>query len=105
MSPHPCTDCFLFETRGVCLLAQEAYGLETLAEVQQRAEALRLAIVMEASTVPSFRELVRLDAERQRSALLLPTPAPLVLPEATAERIPNDSGKEPIRVLASRTTR
>jgi hypothetical protein len=102
-NPHPCSGCLLQEARDgrVCPAARDVHDLEDLV-AQRRAEALHAAIVLEAGTVPSFRELVRLDAQRQRPALLLPAPSTLVLPSTAAEHIPHDQQKEAIHVPAPR---
>ncbi len=102
----PCEGCFLYERRGVCPVAREAYGLETPAEVQWRAEALHAAVLQDAGTVPGLRELMRLDAQRPRPVGLLVPPSRLVLPSTAAERMPNDSQKEAIpHAHAPRTPR
>lgn len=103
---HQCDHCYLCDVVGICC---QTISPEPRAQLEADDGAqrgwLRAAIVLEAGTVPSLRELVRRDAERQRPAPLLPTPSPLVLPRSAAEHIPNDSRKEAIHVLASRTTR
>lgn len=101
MSPlHPCTDCFLFERRGVCPAATAAYGLQTPLTVADRIESERLhrAIVQDAASSRSLTQLVQIEARSQRLTGLL-------LPGRVAEPIPDDSRKETVRVLAARTPR
>ena len=102
IDPHPCTACYLFETRGVCPMARDAYGLETPALVQQRVEALRAGLAQDAPTVLSLSELMRSDAQRQRLAAV-PSSSPLVLPAAPAEPQSNDSRKEAIYAVPPHT--
>src|SRR5450759_960881 len=108
---HPCADhlsfcdhCVCCDVVGICC---QTIPPEVCARLEADAarDGLRAAIEAEAGTVPSLRELVCLDAERQRPAPLLPAPSPLVLPRSAAEHIPNDSRKEAIHVLAPRTPR
>jgi hypothetical protein len=103
---HPCDHCFWCDGLGICCqtISPEQRAQLEADDGAQRGQ-LRAAIVLEAGTVPSLGELVRLDAQRQCPAGVLPTPSPLVLPRSVAERIPNDSRKEAVRVLASRTPR
>ncbi len=102
MSPHPCSMCLLFEARGVCPMARDAYGLETPALAQRRAEALRAGIAQDAPA-HSLPELMRRDAQRQRPGVLL-SPAPLALPAASAAPLSTDSRKEAVHAATPRTT-
>ena len=79
MSAHPCTSCFFFETAGVCPAAQDAYGLETPAEIQRRAEELRAAIATDAHAARSFYELIQVEAQ----AVVPAAGPPLALPAAS----------------------
>src|SRR5258708_31597481 len=62
-----CGGCFLYERRGVCHMARDAYGLQNSPETGQ-VERIRKAIIEEAETVLSLPELVRLDTQRAISA-------------------------------------
>jgi hypothetical protein len=104
---HPCRGCFLEQQRGgrVCPAAREVHGLPDVA-TERHAEALHAAILADArSVVPTFAELVRLDAASRTGAL----PASIRLGLAAAlssDSVPTDSRKEIVRVtLASRTQR
>jgi hypothetical protein len=113
MTGHPCAahiascdHCFCCEVLKVCcasISTEQRAQLE--ADDRTQRDRLRAAIAKEAGTVPSLGELVRVDAERQRPARLLPKPSPLGLPRATAERIPHDSRKEARHVIPARSTR
>jgi hypothetical protein len=103
MSPHPCSNCFLFETRGVCPMARQAYGLETPAEVQRRAEALRAAIAHDAPAAPGLADLVRLEAQQHQQELQVSSPR--LLPAPPVQAIPHDSRKEVVHVVAPRPLR
>jgi hypothetical protein len=78
-------------------MARDAYGLETPAVIQRQAEALRAGIAQDAP-VYSLPELVRLDAQRQRPAGLLPAQPPLVLLPAATQQTPDDTRKEAVYV-------
>lgn len=99
---HPCDHCYTCDVLGVCC-ATVSPGQPRQSEAQARSERLHEAIIVEAGTVPSLVDLIRLDAERQRPPKLLPMSSPLGLPNANAERIPTDSRKEAIYVHAPRT--
>jgi hypothetical protein len=106
MSPHPCDGhpcdhCYLCDVVGICCQTV-ATGQRVLPTVQNPvpANVLHDAIIREAGTIPSLRELLRLDAQRQRPVGLLAKP--LVLPSTAAEHISNDSRKEAIHVHAAR---
>jgi len=101
---HPCDHCYTCDVLGVCC-ATVSPGQPRQSETQARSERLHKAIILEAGTVPGLADLVRLDAERQRSPKSLPMSSLLGLPNANAEHIPTDSRKEAIRVLASRPTK
>jgi hypothetical protein len=96
--PHPCTTCFLYETRGVCPMARDAYGLETPAEIQRRAEVLRLAIAQDAHAARGLFDLLLREGQRQRPAAL-PASSPLALPSAPTGPVSTDSRKERIRAI------
>jgi hypothetical protein len=106
-----CGGCFLYERRGVCPAARDAYGLQNSTVAERRAEQFRQAVARDAQSIVTLAELVRRDAQRhrdaqrQRPARLLPTPSPLALPKAAAERTTNDSRKKVIRVFASGSPR
>jgi hypothetical protein len=106
MSPHPCADhpcdhCYWCDVVGICC---QTISAEQRAQLQAD-ERLRTAIAKEAGNVPSFQELVRLDALRRPGALLPPAPSPAGLLGPAATSMPEDSRKEAIHVLVSRTTR
>jgi hypothetical protein len=110
MTPPPnaddvCGGCFLYERRGVCPAARDAYGLQNSAAAERRAEQFRQDIAQEAQAVVTLAELMRRDAERQRTPRSLPMPSPLGLPKPNAERVPTNSRKEAVRVPVSRSTR
>jgi hypothetical protein len=103
---HPCDHCYLCDGLGVCCASispQQRAQLE--ADDPMQRERLRLAIVLEAGTIPSLGELVRRDAQRQRPAGSLPAQSSLVLPQAAAEPIPSDSRKEAAINAPTRPTR
>lgn len=102
MSPHVCSDCFLFETRGVCPTARSAYGLETPAYIQARSEALRAAIASDAHAARGLFELICRDAAYLTSGAPSRAAA-LALPAAHPARQTNESKKEKIDVISSRT--
>jgi hypothetical protein len=113
MTGHPCAahmascdHCYLCDVLGICCASISPSQRALLAaSVPAQWDRLRAAIVEEAGTVPSLDELVRIDAVCQRPARLLPKPLSLSLPEAGAERIPNDSRKEVLDVIPARSTR
>lgn len=94
---HECSGCFLYERRGVCPMARNAYGLEG-PEAQRRFEALRAAIVHDSKTAVSLSELMRLGAGP-------PPQAGLLLSSRPAEPIPTDSRKEATHVSIPRSLR
>jgi hypothetical protein len=92
--PHVCGGCFFFETtRGVCPTARDAYGLETPAVIQQRAEALRAAITEDAHAARSLFDLIQKDAQ-ERGAVVSAMTDPLTLPPAPETPLPNTTMKE-----------
>lgn len=97
-SDHVCRDCFLFEQRGVCPAARRVYGLETPADVQQRAEALRVAIAEDAHAGRSLIDLIR----RAGAAGPLPVRAATLLTPGSPEALTNEPSKEAINVVSSR---
>ncbi|MFZ1154803.1 MAG: hypothetical protein WAN93_07865 [Solirubrobacteraceae bacterium] len=101
VSPHPCTTCFLYERRGVCPMAHDAYGLETPAEVQRRAELLRAAVVQDAQTVTTLTDRIHGDAARQEDRSKLTAPLPLSLPVPVPDPTPHASRKEQIHAVPS----
>jgi hypothetical protein len=92
-----CDDCFLYERRGTCPMARDAYGLQNTAEAQRRAERFRQAITQDAGTVPSLPELVRQDAGR------LPASVRLGLCSAPVADPPKESEKEVVHVEPARS--
>jgi hypothetical protein len=92
-----CGGCFLYETRGVCVAARAAYSIHTPIEIQERAEALRRAIVEDAHAARSFFELLRQDTERAERGLLARAaqPALQAAPLVPVEQRPE---KEVVRV-------
>ena len=50
---EPCQGCFLYERRGICSTARDAYGLQNPAEAQRRAEVLHAAVLRDAEAVPA----------------------------------------------------
>jgi hypothetical protein len=100
-----CGGCFLYERRGVCPAARDAYDLQNSAAAERRAEQFRQAVTQDAQRTVTLTELVRADAQRQHPARLLPTSSLLALPKAAAERTAHDSRKEAIHVVASRAPR
>lgn len=99
--PHPCNTCFLYERRGVCPMARDAYGLETPAEVQRRAELLRAAVHQDAQAITTLAERIHGDARRQELAVRLP----LLLPAPLSSPTPRASRKEQIHAVPPRTAR
>jgi hypothetical protein len=115
MSTHPCSDhfsscdhCFACDVLGICcasLSAEQQARLE--ADVREQDSRLRDAIRLEAGTVPSLGELVRLDGAldfptRQLSAFPSLPSSPLVLPPAAVEVPSTDSRKEALYVNPTR---
>jgi hypothetical protein len=101
VSPHVCSDCFLFETRGVCPAAQSAHALETPAHIQARSEALRAAIASDAHVARRLFGLICSDAAQLASRTTGGT-TPRVLSAAPSETT-NESKKEKIDVISSGT--
>jgi hypothetical protein len=97
-----CTGCFLYERRGVCPMARDAYGPES-PESQRQAELLRVAIRSELPDgAPNLIQLIQQEVQR-RTQERLPT-APRLLPAAPAQSIPNNPQKEPINGSHARST-
>ena len=98
-----CDGCFLYERRGVCPMARNAYGFPNTAEAQRRTEALRAAILQDAGTILSLGELVRLEA-RQYPAGLAAAFRLGLLAALPADPVP-DSRKEIPHVAVPRALR
>jgi hypothetical protein len=98
ISTEQCDGCLLFERRGICPMARDAYGLQNTAEAQRRAERFRQAIAQDAGTAPSLLELVRQDAGRLPVSVWLgPCSAPVLDP------LSHDSRKEAVHVIPARS--
>jgi hypothetical protein len=100
-----CGGCYLYEHRGVCPAARDAYGLHNSAEAERRVERFRIAITQDAQGTVGLRELVRLDAERQCVGTTLGAPQRLALLSPAASSIPHGSRKEKDHVAVPRTVR
>jgi hypothetical protein len=96
-----CGGCFLYERRGVCPAARDAYGLQNSAAAERRAEQFRQAVAQDARLVVSLAELVQAEAERPSAASLV-GPAQPLLPAAGS--MPTDPRKEAVHVFAARST-
>jgi hypothetical protein len=113
IDPHPippsietaCHGCFLYERRGVCPIARDAYGPDVAAESEQQAEELRAAVRQDATTVVGLSELVRRDAQHHRSPRVLPAASPAELPPAPDQTVSTDSRKEAVYVHVARAVR
>jgi hypothetical protein len=99
-----CEGCFLYEHRGVCPMARDAYGVQNSADAERRAERFRAAIVQEAGTRSSLAELVAGEVAQRHvpRQLSLFTSSGLGPPEAG--RISTDSRKEVFHVASPRTS-
>jgi hypothetical protein len=101
-----CGSCFLYERRGVCPAAHDAYGLQNSAEAERRAELFRQAVAQEARRAVTLTELVRAAAQEQCLGAPLSGSSRPALPAAPeADAIPNGSRKEAINVFAARPIR
>ncbi len=103
ISTEACGGCFLFERRGVCPMAQDAYGLQNTAEAHHRADVLHTAVLRDAGTVPSLGELVRLEAHQYPAGLAAACRLGL-LAALPADPVP-DSRKEIPHVAVPRALR
>jgi hypothetical protein len=97
---HPCDHCYQCDVLGICCMTvtEPQHVSAAQASVIAQPDVLHDAVVQDAKSAISLRELVRIEAQR-------PHLAGLLLPHPDAEPVPNDSRKEAIRVLAARTTR
>jgi len=91
--------CALYERRGICPMARDAYGLQNSAEAERRAEQFRAAIAQQAQTIPSLPELVR------REARLLPASTHLGLHPAPADPLYHDSRKDALHAAIPRRSK
>jgi hypothetical protein len=102
---HPCDHCYLCDVVGVCCMTVTA-GQRAKLEADDRAQRNRdslHAALQEAGTVPTLRELVRLEARRYPAGLIAASRLGL-LSAPSADPVP-DSRKEPAHVPVSRTLR
>lgn len=90
MSSFPCSGCFLYESRGVCAVARDIYGIEDPADV----ERLRAAVHAEIVEAVSLVDLVRQEVGRGPAPRLLSSAPLAALPPVASQSISTDSKKE-----------
>lgn len=99
-----CGGCFLYEHRGVCPMARDAYGLQNPAELERRAEALRVALAQDAHDRSSLCQFVQIDASKTAPPKPLPAaPSHLLLVAATTPAASTADSKEPVYAAFART--
>lgn len=99
-----CGGCYLYERRGVCPTARDAYGLHNSAEAERRAERFRVAITQDAQGTVGLSELITLDTERLGVGSDLAASQRLALLNPDAPSVSDDSRREKVHVATSRTS-
>lgn len=98
-----CGGCFLYERRGVCPTARDAYGLMNSPEAERRAEQFRQALAQDARTVVTLPELIQADAAQTSVGAVLGGSA-LALPAACKPQA-QDHRKEASYAVPARSVR
>jgi hypothetical protein len=109
---HPCAEhmascdhCALCEAGLCCASVSPAERARLESEYRRPYAAIAAAIVAEAGTIPTLRELVRRDAERRRLSASPPDWRTLLRPAPADAQLLSDSRKEATYVVVPRTTR
>lgn|ERR1700722_10489082 len=96
-----CGGCHLYERRGVCPAARDAYGLQNSPEAQRRAAAFRAALAVEARSNPSLAALIKAEPR----ALPAATRLGLARPPYADPFVPKAKSKELIDVVSPRSAK
>jgi hypothetical protein len=100
-----CQGCFLYERRGVCPAARDAYGLQNSMAAERRAERFREAVAHDARSLVTLTELVRHDAKQSQPGPSDDASPPLALLSAADSHQRPNSRKEAVYVHAARPIR